>query len=444
MLKKDSSPNKFRQLALSLALVSIVSSLPARAEGELNADELNKLKLVEEKLFVRTYDDDAPGTRVERIEKRMFGEGSSGGLHERMSKIIEIAKPVEKPKTAPRGAGARPTASAAPSQPSAEELRMRQEDAREQMRQRAIAAKEEEVTQLLGEAVSLYKAQRGPEAMDKFQQVVRLAPDNAEAHFSIGVIYEAQRRYSDALKSYQRAAELNPDKRDYKEAVAIVQKKALVENDPVKAELKALAQQASEAYSLGEFQSALGLYKELDQKAPKQALVKYNIGTIYLALKNPVQALEYFQDAHKLKPEEPRFKEACEKLQSNLKHQQAERQAAEGGWQNPGKTVISFVNAGNNGGAGGGNNSSGGGKMTPLATSYGLMLRHNREGVEITTIGIGSRAAQCGLLKGDLIKAVDGVVVESTDQINQIFAAKPNAKFQLLVQRGTKIGQIVF
>ena len=68
--------------------------------------------------------------------------------------------------------------------------------------------------------------------MDKFQQVVRLAPDNAEAHFSLGVIYESQHHYKEALASYsQRAAEINPQKREYKEAVAIVQKKAKGEEE---------------------------------------------------------------------------------------------------------------------------------------------------------------------------------------------------------------------
>jgi len=445
---------KYSSLLLS-AIVSIIGSCPAvLAEGDLSADELSKLKLVEQKFFVKTYDDDALDARIERIEKRMFGESSAGSAHDRLSKIVEIAKPVERPKAVKSGGGGGSIDRSQPAanrQPTPEELRQQKEDQREQMRQRAMAAKEEEVTQLLAEAVSLYKSQRTPEAMDKFQQVVRLAPDNAEAHFSLGVIYESQRRYSDALRSYQRAAELNPEKRDYKEAVAVLQKKARTDdsNDPQKAELRELAKQASEAYSLGEFQSALGLYKELDQKAPKQALVKYNIGTIYLALKNPVQGLEYFQEAHKLKPDEPRFKEAVEKLQSGLKSSQQQRQAAEGGWNVPDKAVVSFVNRGNNGGnggtnGGGSNFSNGGGKMPPLATSYGLMLKHSRDGIEITTVGIGSRAAQCNLQKGDVIKAVDGVVVESVDQLNQIFAAKPSNKFQLIVQRGSKIGQIVF
>jgi Flp pilus assembly protein TadD len=440
---------------------SLASSAGLAAEGDFNADEMGKLKAVEEKLFIRTYDDDGSEARIVRIEKRMFGEGETGSVHERLTKIVEISKPFNKPKNQPsRGTGTKFSAPVQ-RQHSAEDERLRQEDAREQARVRAMAAAAEEVNQLLAEAVSLYKARRGPEAMEKFQQVVRLAPDNAEAYFSIGIIYEDQHRYKEAMTSYQRAAALNPEKRDYKEAVAIVMKKARNDDDPQKAEQRALANEAAEAYKRGEFFSALDLYKQLDQKKPNQALVKYNIGTIYLALKNPIQAKESFEEAYRLKPDEPRFKEAFDRMNASLGQQQPPRQnasqSASQSWQNPGKTNNNFAQNGNNGGGnnGGGNNggnSRGGNnggnnlnaKVPPPATSFGLMLKRKGDGVEITTVGIGSRAAQAGLIKGDLIKAVDGMVVESPDQINQIFESKPRAQFQLLIQRGPKIGQIVF
>lgn len=453
MSKKYFSQKRLCNLASSLPLVmiftffglSLAGSAALAAEGDFNAAEMTKLKAVEEKLFVKTYDDDAGEMRIARIEKRMFGDTETGSVHERLSKVVEIAKPFDKPKpVAPRGGGLRSPAPVQKQQ-SAEDERLRQEDAREQARLRAMAAANDEVNQLLAEGVSLYKAHRGNEAMDKFQQVVRLAPDNAEGHFSMGVIFEAQQRYKEAMDSYQRAADLNPQKRDYKEAVAIVLKKARNADDPQKAEFKALATEASQAYSRGEFFSALDLYKQLDQKAPKQALVKYNIGTIYLALKNQVQAKESFEEAYKLKPDEPRFKEAFDRLNANLSQSQDARLSAEKAslanektWQHPGKTSINMVPSTN----GGGNNSNA--KMPPLATSYGLLLKRKSDGVEITTVGIGSRAAQCSLLKGDVIKAIDGVVVESPDQINQIFASKGNAQMQLLIQRGPKIGQIVF
>ena len=167
-------------------------------------------------------------------------------------------------------------------------------------------------------------------------------------------------------------------------------------------------------------------------------MVKYNIGTIYLAMKNPVQGLEYFQAAQKLKPDDARIKATCDQLEGSLRHNQEARLAAEQGYQVPSKTTINMA-PGTNGGGNNGNS-----KTPPLTTSFGLMLKHGKDGVEITTVGIGSRASQCGLLRGDVIKAVDGVVVESQDQLNSIFGSKGGGQMQLLIQRGPKIGQIVF
>jgi len=457
MTKKYSSQKSSNKIGLAFPLVIIfLLSGPGwsgalAAGGDFSADETNQLKAVEEKLFVRTYDDDKDDARMARIEKRIFGDAESGDLHQRLQKAVAVSKPFDKPKnTAPKTTEHR---APAPRGPSPEEERLRQEDAREQARVRAMAAAAEEVNQLLAEAVSLYKSGRGNEAIDKFQQVVRLAPDNAEAYFSLGVIYEAQHHYNEALASYKRAADLNPQKSDYKEALAIVAKKARTDqsNDPQKAELKAMANEAAQAYSRGEYFSALDLYKQLEVKAPKEAQVKYNIGTIYLALKNPVQALEYFQFAYKLKPDEPRFKEACDRLGANLKHSETARLSQEQAWQHPGKTTINFVpstagggnNNNNNNGNGNSNNSSNA-KMPPVATSLGLVLRKHKDGIEIATVGIASRAAGAGLLKGDVIKAVDGVVIESMDQLNQILTSKGNSQMQLLIQRGPKIGQVVF
>lgn len=437
-------------LSLALGLSLGVTSCLA-AGGDFNTDETGKLKAVEQKLFVRNYDDDNSEARIARIEKRMFGEAESGDVHARLAKIVEIAKPFDKPKAEPSRAGSTKFGGQARRQQSAEDERLRQEDAREQGRIRAMQAAADEVNQLLAEAVALYKAQRTNEALDKFQQVVRLAPDNAEAHFSIGVIYEAQHRYKEALAAYQRAAELNPEKRDYKEAVAIVLKKSKIDDDPQKAELRELAQEASSAYKRGEYFSALDLYKQLDQKSPHQALIKYNIGTIYLALKNPVQAREAFEEAYKLKPGEPRFKEAFERLSNSLQTQQNQRLATEKSWEHPGKTPINYApnNRGNNSGNNFNNSTGNGGnrsnsKAAPPAESFGLILKHKNDGVEILTVGIGSRAARCGLQRGDMIKAIDGTVVETPDQVNEAFNSKAGSNFQLLIQRGARIGQFMF
>ncbi len=118
----------------AFALGQGLYTAPGLADGDFNADETSKLKLVEQKLFVRTYDDDGSEARIARIEKRMFGEAESGSVHERLSKIVEIAKPFDKPKPEPSRAGATKFAAPAQKQQSAEDERLRAEDAREQAR----------------------------------------------------------------------------------------------------------------------------------------------------------------------------------------------------------------------------------------------------------------------------------------------------------------------
>lgn len=502
-------PKKFQNLARSIFISAVSAiSLAQMAQAQLSPGESTQLKNMELKLFFKSYDDlEKPEQRLARIEKRIFGDAGDGNLSERISKLAAIVKPDEKkpddvkPKSNPQQT-TRPQQQQQQTQTTQQQQDYSQEDAQEAARRRARQAKEEEVSQLQAEAIELWKARRGQEALDKFEQVLRLAPDYAEAHFSLGVIYEAKQDYVEALASYKRALELNPQRKDYREAVTLLEKKA--KNQEVdqgqKAELKALAGQASAAYQRGEFQSALELYKDLDKRAPKEALVKFNIGTIYLALKNPVDALDYFKQAQKLKPDEPRYQEAVQRLGSNLGREQQARMASEQAWNqqeggssqnnggrgkknqnrnqqqfnpnqqqqqfnpnqqqqqfnpnqqqqqfNPNQQQQQFnpnqqQQQQNNAPLFGGNNLNSRGN-TPPSAAFGILARGSNDGVEITAIGVGSKASRAGLLKGDIIRAVDGVVTNNMNDLNQVFGRKqPNEGVQLIIQRGGKIGQFV-
>ena len=473
-----------------------------RAQAQLSATESDQLKNMELKLFFKSYDDlEKPEQRLARIEKRIFGDAGDGNPSERINKLAAIVKPDEKKPDDVKQKNNnqqnnRPQQQQTQQQQQQIQQEYAQEDAQEAARRRAKQAKEEEVSQLQAEAVELWKARRGQEALDKFEQVLRLAPDYAEAHFSLGVIYEAKQDYVEALASYKRALELSPQRKDYREAVALLDKKAKTQevDQGQKAELKALAGQASAAYQRGEYQSALELYKDLDKRAPKEALVKFNIGTIYLALKNPVDALDYFKQALKLKPDEPRYQDAVQRLGANLGREQQNRMASEQAWNqqeggnnngrgkknqkqqniqqqqfnqnqnfqnqnqnfqnqnannqqqqfNPNQQQQQPNNANQNPGLfGQGNNLNSRGN-TPPSAAFGILARGNNDGVEITAIGVGSRASRAGLMKGDIIRAVDGVVTNSMNDLNQVFGRKqPNEGVQLIIQRGGKIGQFV-
>ena len=410
--------------------------------AQLSGDDMTRLKGMEEKLFFKSYDEvESIEARLSRIEKKVYGDNGEGSPQERLNRLKEVVKP--DPPKPPQNNNA-PQRKPPPVQNQADTSLESREEAQERMRRRAMMAKEEEVSQLQAEAVELWKARRDNEAQEKFEQVIRLAPDYAEAHFSLGVIQEAKQNFSEALLCYKRALDLNPRKREYSEAVALIEKKARTQEADrgQKQELKVLAEQASAAYRRGEFNSALTLYKELDRKAPKEALVKYNIATIYLALKNPVDALDYFKQALKLKPDEARYREAVEKLSANLSNSEKERAQAEAAWQDNqggnGRKEKDPLGSGNMGG-----NLAGRG-ATPPSAAFGILVKGVSGAVEITTIGNASRASRAGLQKGDIIKAVDGVVTDNVNTFNQMLKRKqPNEGVQMIIQRGAKIGQFV-
>ncbi|MFA6559944.1 MAG: hypothetical protein WCT03_26180, partial [Candidatus Obscuribacterales bacterium] len=145
-------------LCVALGLSAIYS--PGLAQG-LNAEETNKLKLIEQNLFFKNYDDDTAEVRMARIEKRVFGEAAEGALSTRMANILQVAKPLEKAPTQRQGnatqnsgGGSNSPRNAQPTfEQQQQDQQMRQEDAADRARQRAMAARDEEVNQMFADAV---------------------------------------------------------------------------------------------------------------------------------------------------------------------------------------------------------------------------------------------------------------------------------------------------
>jgi protein O-mannosyl-transferase len=57
----------------------------------------------------------------------------------------------------------------------------------------------------------LYQANRIPEAMDLFNQSLRINPDNATAHYNLGNTLVLRGRTSEAIDEYERALRINPN-----------------------------------------------------------------------------------------------------------------------------------------------------------------------------------------------------------------------------------------
>ncbi|HNB23246.1 MAG TPA: PDZ domain-containing protein, partial [Candidatus Melainabacteria bacterium] len=183
-------------------------------------------------------------------------------------------------------------------------------------------------------------------------------------------------------------------------------------------------------------------------------IIKYNIGTIYLMMKNYQMALDYYKQAKKLKPSEPKYVQAVQQLEGNMKKDAALRKQSDkesaAAYEEQEKRRQQMQNR-NNVNPGPGSN-----KFAQLGTqpsaqkgqefmnSVGLIGKSGRDGVVIVAVGIASRATRAGILQGDVIKAVDGMVIKNTNDLNSAIEAKMGQQLQLTVQRGNQLGLVRF
>ncbi|HEY9731332.1 MAG TPA: tetratricopeptide repeat protein [Drouetiella sp.] len=450
---------KVKALFLTVAIISS-ASLPGFAKGAETGDKAT-LGAMEQKLFFKTYSDEDNEARLGRIEKRIFGDAVPGDFASRLERVKAAVAPQLNPDGTMTGVAPEPPTTAAPPPP------VQKADPQAEMERAKIAvmaAREEEVAKLLAEGVDLWRQKRGPQAIERFEQVLRLDQHNSEAHFNLGVVYESANNLVEASACYHKAEEENPNNRDYHDAVAAVEKKlaARKKTDDKAGELRVLAEDAAAAYKRQEYFSALDLYKQLDAKAPNKALVKYNIGTLYFVTKNYTDALIYYKAALKLEPKEPRYQQAVQQLSANMKQSEESQKQVDQQWQQYQQAT---------GGVGLDGKPTKAPKkdkkamaqhppnqpqqqqqyMTPAVqpaqnidfmAGIGIIAKPSHDGLQIVQIGIASRAAHVGLQQGDLIKAVDGNIVKSMSDANQILSKKQQgAPVQLMIQRANQMGQ---
>lgn len=393
--------------------------------GSAHASDLpDTISMLEQHLFFNTYGKEDMSSRLSRLEKQVFGQSLTGSIQERLDRLSSIA-PVTVHTQAPETA----------TKPASPQTKIH-EDAcyLERAKVAVMAAKEEEIINLLAQGVELWRAKRAAEALEKFEQVLRLDAHNAEAHFSMGIIEEKAGNLQEALISYRLAAEARPDNAEYKTALLSMQKKLngkQTQNaDGQPQDIRQLTEDAVAAYKRGEYISALELYKTIDQKAPNQALTKYNIGTVYLIIKQPEKALGYYQQAHKLNPQDERITTALNKLKDVVAKNQTSMAQMGAKTKQSGKDKHSSTASAS--------------LEQSVMASYGILGKSQDDGVYITTIGIASRAMQVGLQRGDIIRAADGTIVRNPSELNQILSRKQrSAPVQLMVQRQNSLAPVL-
>jgi tetratricopeptide (TPR) repeat protein len=162
---------------------------------------------------------------------------------------------------------------------------------------------EPDPTEVFDQAVRAYSAGHMPQAEKLFQQVLRLDPNNADAHFNLGAIREWANDLNGALSHYQAALRIKPGDRELQDAVGSVTYKiknrvALEEQARRTQQARNLAahsQAARQAFALQDYVGAITHLNYLVKAMPDDAKIQFALG-------QSLRAMKYYEwSAYRLK-----------------------------------------------------------------------------------------------------------------------------------------------
>ncbi|MBZ0258701.1 tetratricopeptide repeat protein, partial [bacterium] len=117
-----------------------------------------------------------------------------------------------------------------------------------------------------------------PNAVDNFEQAVKLAPDSAKDAVNLGKSYYHAERFDDGIKSLKQALELEPDNAVARYNLGLIYK------------------------TQGNFKDALPCFEAIAKNGPQDAALYYNLGLSLVNLNRNQEAVPWFEKTLKLDP----------------------------------------------------------------------------------------------------------------------------------------------
>ena len=228
-------------------------------------------------------------------------------------------QPSEK-AAAPSPAAPTPAASSDASDESSETIAVSEADARD-------------AEGFFRKGVEAYKKNRDAEAVEAFKEAVRLDPNFAEAHYRLGLAYnatdrkdEAKKAYEAAVKAYKRLLQSKPKDAEAHYNLGLVYGKLFKPEEAVK-ELKQATRLNEDDYNM-----------------------QYELGLVYTKLAQYKEAVSAFNRALEISPDDYRATEALERARSGLQRREAflkqqEKETKRGGGKSKVRTVPYYENA---------------------------------------------------------------------------------------------------
>ena len=193
-----------------------------------------------------------------------------------------------------------------------------------------LAGNTSRARELLAKGKELYRGDQDAEAVLALQEAVRLDPDLAEAHFRLGLGYEALGKSEEATE-------------EYKKAVATY-KKYLAEHDNDSEAHYDLGQTYA---GLGQYTEAIREYREATKLKEDDPDIYYDLGVAHTKLAQYDAAAAAFSKSLEIDPDNYRAqdgldeaKEGIKRIRAGIKHQEdllkkqkqdESKKAAEGG-----------------------------------------------------------------------------------------------------------------
>lgn len=165
---------------------------------------------------------------------------------------------------------------------------------------------------LLERGKTLYLNDQDSEAVEAFKQAVALDPDLAEAHFRLGLAYEAVNKEQDAETEYKKAVEAF---------------KKFVEANPKDAEAHYLFGQTYAG--LQQYSDAIREYRAATKLKSDDADIYYDLGTAHIKLAQYDEAASAFSKSLEIDPNNYRAEDALSEAQEGVKRIRAGRKHQE-------------------------------------------------------------------------------------------------------------------
>lgn len=165
---------------------------------------------------------------------------------------------------------------------------------------------------LLEQGKTLYRNDQDSEAVEAFKQAVALDPDLAEAHFRLGLAYEALNRQEDAESEYKKAVEAY---------------KKFVDANPKDWEAHYLFGQTYA--SLQQYSDAIREYRQATKLKNDDADIYYDLGVAHSKLAQYDEAASAFTKSLDVDPDNYRAQDALDEAREGVKRVRAGRKHQE-------------------------------------------------------------------------------------------------------------------